>query len=158
MDRQVKQVEFAKLRFAYVTVKNFIEDEAFDEVTSLRTKIAADLGMSGDDNYDFLIKFVKKFELDHKDFIYEKHFYTEMELYDSTAALINLLSLSIWIPLKTLELLTLNKIHIPKPGFYKPPRKVTDMTFKDLLTWYIEGKYVSADEIKYEIKRPHNII
>ena len=152
MDRQVKQIEFSKLRFAYNTVKRFMEDEAFDDVTSLRTKIVEDLGMTGDDNYDLLTKFVKKFELDHSDFQYEKHFYTEGELYDSTAALINLLSLSIWIPLKTVELLTLNKIHIPKPGFYKPPRKVTDMTFRELLVWYIEGRYVAADKIRYEIK------
>jgi hypothetical protein len=99
-----------------------------------------------------LAEFVKKFELEHQGFNYDKHFYSEMELYDSTAALINLLSLSIMIPLKAIELLMLNKIHIPKPGFYKPSRKVADMTFKDLLTWYIEGKYTLANNVKYQIK------
>jgi hypothetical protein len=108
--------------------------------------------MKGDDNYYMLAEFVKKFELEHDGFDYDKHFYSEMELYDSTAALINLLSLSIMIPLKAIELLTQNKIHILKPVFYTPPRKVTDMKFKDLLTWYIEGKYTLADSIKYQIK------
>jgi hypothetical protein len=152
MNREVKQVEFRKLRFAYETIKRFLEAESGDKVESLKIKIADDLGMTGDDNYFMLIEFVKKFELDYQDFKYERHFYSEAELYDSWAALINLLSLSIMLPLKIIELLTLNKVHIPKPGFYKPSRKVTDMTFKDLLTWYIEGKYTLAENIKYEIK------
>jgi hypothetical protein len=79
--------------------------------------------MTGDDNYFMLAEFVKKFELDYDGFDYDKHFYSEAELYDSTAALINLLSLSIMLPLKAIELLTLNKIHIPKPGFYEPSRR-----------------------------------
>ena len=152
MSTELKQIEFNKLRFAYETVKRFLEDQSGDTVYSLKTKIAEDLGMTGDDNYDMLAEFVKKFELEHQGFNYDKHFYSEMELYDSTAALINLLSLSIMIPLKAIELLMLNKIHIPKPGFYKPSRKVTDMSFRDLLTWYIEGKYTPADSVKYQIK------
>jgi hypothetical protein len=112
--------------------------------------------LTGDDNYFLLAEFVKRFELDYSGFDYDKHFYSEAELYDSTAALINLLSLSIMLPLKAIELLTLNKIHIPNPGFYKPSRKVTDMTFKDLLTWYIEGKYTLASNINYQIKKPDN--
>jgi hypothetical protein len=152
MSTEIKEIEFNKLRFAYETVKKFLEDQSGDTVDSLKTKIADDLGMTGDDNYYMLAEFVKKFELEYEDFDYDKHFYSEMELYDSTAALINLLSLSIMIPLKAIELLTLNKIHIPKPGFYKPSRKISDMTFKDLLTWYIEGKYTLAESVKYQIK------
>lgn len=153
MNTEIKQIEFNKLRFAYETVKRFLEAQSGDDVDSLKTKIADDLGMAGDDNYFMLTEFVKKFELNHDGFDYDKHFYSEMELYDSTAALINLLSLSIMLPLKAIELLTLNKVHIPKPGFYRPSRKVTDMTFKDLLTWYIEGRYTLANDVKYQIKK-----
>jgi hypothetical protein len=32
------------------------------------------------------------------------------------------------------------------------------MTFRDLLTWYIEGKYVPSKELKYEIKKAHNTV
>ena len=152
MNTEIKEIEFDKLRFAYETVKNFLEDLSGDSVDSLKTKIAGDLGLTGDDNYCMLAEFVKKFELEHDGFDYDKHFFSEMELYDSIAALINLLSLSIMIPLKAIELLTLNRIHIPKPGFYMPSRKVTDMTFKDLLTWYIEGKYTLTDSVKYQLK------
>lgn len=153
MNQEVQQIDFKKLRFAYETVKRFLEKETLDNVDSLDTKIVADLGLAGDDNYDLLARFIKKFELDYNGFDYSKHFYSEGELFGSGPALINLLSLSVWIPLKTIELLTLNKLHLPKPGFYRPSRKVLDMTFKDLITWYVEGKYATAAEIKYEIKK-----
>lgn len=151
---ETRQIEFAKLRHAYVTVKQFIdkETEGYSELKSLDTKVRKDLELSGDDNLEFLEKFVEKFELDFKDFQYDKHFYSEMELYDSNAALLNLLTLSIWLPLKTIELLTFNKIKIGKPQFpVTPSRVVTDLTFKDLLTWYIEKEFKTSDKIKYEI-------
>lgn len=152
MERQVKYIEFDKMRLAYVTVKKFLEDESFEKVKSLRTTITEDLSLYGDDNYELLKKFIEKFELDHQDFEYDKHFYPEGELFGSDAALFNLLTLSVWLPLKAIELLTFNKIKINKPDFYKPEREVTDMTFKDLLTWYIEGKYSTENDIKFEIK------
>jgi hypothetical protein len=152
MDVEIKEVEFSKLRHAYLTVKAFLESESYEKVKSLDTKVVADLGMSGDDNYDLLEKFVTKFELDHKDFDYNKHFYSEGELFGSDAAFINLLRLSVWLPLKTIELLTFNKIKLDKPSSYTPPRQVSDMTFKDLLTWYIEKDYKPSADIKYKIK------
>jgi len=149
---EIKQIEFSKLRHAYITVKSFIEHESSDDLESLKTKIVKDLGLTGDDNYYMLSKFVYKYELEYSDFDYDKHFYSEGELYDSSAALYNLLVVSIWLPLKTIELLTLNKIQIPKPSFYQPARQVSDMTFRDLLTWYIEGKYIPDGNVKYAIK------
>lgn len=149
--QEEKLVEFEKLKLAYITVKSFLEKEAGENVESLKTKIAEDLSFYGDDNYYMLTKFVEKFELDYTDFNYDEHFHSEGEIANSEIALYNLLILSIWLPLKTIELLTLNNVKINKPSFYKPSRKVTDMTFKDLLTWYIEGKYTDS-EIKYVIK------
>lgn len=101
-----------------------------------------------------LIKFVDKFELEYSDFEYDTHFHSEAELYNSSIALYNLLVVSVWLPLKTIEILTLNRIHIPKPSFYQPARQVSDMTFRDLLTWYIEGKYRFEGNVKYAIKHP----
>lgn len=155
---EIKKIEFSKLKHAYITVKRFIENESSDEVESLNTQIVNDLGLTGDDNYFLLSKFVTKFELEHSDFEYDQHFYSEAELYDSSAALYNLLVISIWLPLKTIELLTLNKIKISKPSFYKPARQVSDMTFRELLIWYIEGKYVPDGNIKYIIKPSEQIL
>lgn len=152
MDKLIKEIEFSKLRFAYLTIKSFLENESGKNVDNLKTRIAEDLSLHGDDNYDLLLKFVKKFELDHSDFQYDKHFYSEGELFDSEAALYNLLTISVWLPLKTIELLTFNNVKIKKPEFYKPSRNVSDMTFKDLVTWYIEGKYATGMDIEYRIK------
>lgn len=152
MEQQVKQVEFAKHRHAYVTIKGFLEKESMAHVGSLKTTIAEDLSLHGDDSLELLEKFVEKFELDHEGFNYDKHFYSERELFGSGAALVNLLNLSVWLPLKTIELLTFKTVKIRKPDYYKPDREVIDLTFKDLLIWYIEGGFPTDGEIKYEFK------
>lgn len=114
---ETRQIEFEKLRHAYVTVKYFLETEGYEKVTSLDNKINANLGLSGDDNYELLEKFVAKFELDHSNFNYDNHFYSEEELFGSDIAIANFLTLSIWLPLKTIELITFNKLKIEKPKF-----------------------------------------
>ena len=149
---EVRQIEFGKLKYAYILIKQFIESEGGTNINSLKNKVNDDLIITGNDNYELLEKFVTKFELDHGGFDYNKHFHSEGELYDSEAALINLLTLSVWLPLKTIELLTLNKVKIEKPDFYKPSREVKDLTFKDSLTWYIEKEFKLSSQIKYEIK------
>ncbi len=150
---ETRQIEFAKLRHAYCTVKGFINSESYDKVKSLNTTIEGDLGLSGDDNYELLEKFVAKFELDYRNFDYSAHFYSEGELFGSGGALINLLNLSVWLPLKTIELLTLNKVKIDKKIFiHGDGREVADLTFRDLLTWYNEKEYKPSGSISYEIK------
>jgi hypothetical protein len=57
---EIKQIEFSKVRHAYITVKSFIEHESSDDLESLKTKILKDLGLTGDDNYYMQSKFVYK--------------------------------------------------------------------------------------------------
>lgn len=152
MESQIEQVEFTRLRHAYITIKSFLENESRVNVNSLKTTLAKDLGLYGDDNLELLEKFVKKFELSHNGFPHEKHFYSEGEFFDPAAALFNLLILPVWLPLRTIELLTLNMVKLPKPGFFEPERDVTDLTFKDLVIWYIKGEYPADREIRYVIK------
>jgi hypothetical protein len=57
------------------------------------------------------------------------------------------------LPLKTIELITFNQLKLNKPKFpVTPDRTVSDLTFKDMLTWYIEKEYKPSGSIKYEIK------
>ncbi|MBL3658645.1 DUF1493 family protein [Fulvivirga sediminis] len=147
-----KEIEFSKLRHAYTTIKKFLEDSSGVEVNSVNQRIAEDLGLFGDDNYFLLEQFVEKFELEHEGLEYERYFYSEAELFDSKAALFNLFTLSVWLPMKTIELLTLNKFKLNKPSFYKPEHPVNDMTFKDMLTWYLEGTYATSEHVQYRIK------
>lgn len=151
---ETKQIEFEKLKQAYLVVKNFLEFECegYNKLESLRSRINADIGLAGDDNLELLEKFVAKFGLDYTHFKYLQHFHSEWELFGSISVLINTFLFLIRLPLKTIELLTLNKIQIRKPGFYKPGRPVKDLTFKDLVTWYIEKEFKPADSIKYQIK------
>ncbi len=153
MERKEKEIDFSKLRFAYAVLKTFLENESGEKVLNLKTKIEEDMGMMGDDSYDLIARFVEKFELDYQDFDFEKHFYSEGELMDPGMVVLNLLTLSIWLPLKVLELLTFNQLNIYKPEFQKAERETTDMTFKDLLTWYIEGKYATEQDIKYVLTK-----
>ncbi|GAB5416071.1 MAG: hypothetical protein Crog4KO_13440 [Crocinitomicaceae bacterium] len=156
MKPETKNIEFSKLRIAYVTVKKFLENEAQEEIGSLNTKVVEDLSLSGDDNLEMLERFIKKFELDHQEFKYDDHFHSEGELFGSGAALHNLIVLSIWLPIKTIELLAFKKIELEKPEFFKPDRAVTDMTFRDLITWYVEGQYSNDKNIIYKLETPHN--
>ena len=149
--KEVKQIEFEKLRHAYIVVKKFLEKESGENIDSMQTKIAEDLSLFGDDNYDMLVKFSKEFEIDFKDFEYDKHFLSESEILDPTNAILKLLTLSVWLPLKTIELLTSNKIKMDKPSINFPERQVSDMTFKDLITSYIEGKYTKSENLNYII-------
>ena len=148
---QIKEIEFSKLRYAYVSVKKFMESESLEKVKSLDTKVAKDLSLLGLDNEEFLDKFVAKFELEYKNFKYDNHFYSEGELFNSTTAFLMLLNLSVWIPLKTIELLTLNKVKLEKPNFNSGPERA-DLTFRELITWYIEKDYVSTESVRYKIK------
>lgn len=148
---EVKEIEFSKLRHAYLTVKTFIESESWEEVNSLETKIKHDPGLAGDDNLDLLEKFVSKFELENQNFNYSKHFYSEGELFNSATAFETLLNLSVWIPLETIELFTFNKIKLEKPTFNSLPKR-EDLTFRELIIWYIEKDYLSPETVKYKIK------
>jgi len=149
---EVKEIEFAKLRHAYIIVKAFIDNESLDKVNSLDTKIENDLGITGDDALDLLQKFIAKFELDHKDFNFSKHFLSESEIGDPTVLLLALMSLSVWLPLKTIELISLNKIKLDKPNWHTGPERA-DLTFKDMITWYIEKDFTPSGDVKYVIKK-----
>lgn len=149
---EVKLIEYKSLKLAFITVKDFLEEEARRKVPSLKTKIAADLGIYGDDNHHLLINFVEKFKLGHDDFLIDNHFHSEGEIADFTLVCKNLIVFPVWLALKSFEILTLNLIKLKKPSFYNPSRKVIDLTLKDLITWYIEGTYKTYP-IKYKIDK-----
>lgn len=152
MEDQVVYIEFEKLRLAYKAVKGFLEKESCRKVDNLSIRVAGDLGIVGDDNLELLERFVEKFELNYQGFNYPKHFHSEAELFGSEAAFGIFLRLSVWLPLKAIELLTLNKIKFQKPSMYTPEREVSDMTFRCLVTWYVENQYPGDSGVVYRIK------
>lgn len=155
MNKELRQINFSQLRLAYQTVKNFIENESVDKVKSLDTKIAEDLGLYGDDNWEFLEKFVTTYNLDPTGFEYDKHFESEGELFGSGAALVTLISIVLYIPFKIIEFLSFRTIDfdkIFKNGLFGQRRQTLDLSFRDMLTWYIEGQYKLGTQVRYELK------
>ena len=149
----IRKVEFSKLRAAYSTVKEFIQAESWDtENIRLKTRIDADLGLSGDDNYELLEKFVKRFSLDHSKFRYDQHFHSEGELFGSGAALENIVVFLLWLPQKVIQFISLGRFKPIPVTLFGPMREVRDLTFRDMLIWYIEGTYDADLKLTYQIK------
>lgn len=128
MNRTTRHISFSEIRNAYALVKDFLALECAQEISGLNIKIAEDLKMLGDDNYELLEKFVENFELGYDSFEYDKHFFSEGELFGSSTFLNQLLA----------------------------PEQINggklDLTFKDLLKWYLEKDFAKAMNVTYWLK------
>ncbi len=146
-------IDFKTLRQSYLEVKAFIERESGATVESIHTKIEDDLGCAGNDNLEILEKFADKYKLDTTDFDYSKHFLSEGELFNSGTALLGLIVLPITISLWLLQLLSFGRLDYTNrqllPGYHRP---TTDMTFGDMLTWYLTDKYNLRENVRVVLK------
>lgn len=149
---QYKTISFAQLREAHQKVKCFLEDESFDKVNSLHTKISNDLRLAGDDIEDLLVKFVQENQLKWGDFEFDAHFYGEGELFAPSVAMGNFIRWIINLPILFIGLITLKRASIPTIPYVDLGRTVTDLTFRQMLTWYIEKDFTGIDNIRYKLK------
>lgn len=130
-----------------------MEEESFDKVNSLHTKISYDLRLAGDDVEDLLVKFVSLNQLQWGNFRFDEHFYSEGELFAPNVAMGNIMLSIINLPLLLIKLITLKRISIPTiPYINISSREVTDLTFRQMLTWYIEKDFTDVDSIRYKLK------
>lgn len=150
---QYKELPFSQLRQAYTTVKQFIEDETGCEIDSLNNKIEAHLGIAGDDTEKLLGKFINQFGVSAEGFVFDKHFYSEGELFSSGPALYNIVVLVIKVVLWIVETLSFKRLQFQsKPQWYRPvDREVSDFTFKQMLTWYIEKDFTHVNHTSYKL-------
>jgi hypothetical protein len=147
-------MDFKSLRQAYTEVKIFIENEVGDNVPSLNTKIVDDLGCAGDDNYDLLDKFVSKYKLDYSDFDYSKHFLSEGEM---TSPLLTTLALPLIVIMLIIKILSFGKVDLFKVKITSSwQRQALDMTFGDMLTWYVAGKYCLRTDVRFKLTNGNN--
>ena len=145
--------DFKTLRKAYIEVKSFIECETGDEVSSLNIRIDADLGCVGDDNWELINKFVTKYNLDSSGFKYSEHFLSEGELFNSLTALLTLITLPLSFLIWLVKLISFGRLDLNKRQLTPDVnRKTIDMTFGDMLTWYITGHYNLRKNIQLKIK------
>ena len=153
MTPTVLDSDFRTLRQAYIEVKTFVEKEVGEEVSSLTTKIENDLGCAGDDNYELLEKFVTKYKLDATGFDYSKHFLSEGELFGSGAAFWTLLSMPIALVLWFIKMLTFGKVDWTKKQLLPDwDRETIDMSFGDMLTWYLTEEYKLRKDIVVRLR------
>ena len=153
MAERVFYTDFKSLRNAYNEVKTFIEKQTHDRVSSLKTKLEEDLGCAGDDNAELLERFIAKYKLDATGFEYSKHFLSEGELFGTFPALITLLGLPIFTAVWLIKLISLGKIDgTQKKLFPGWQRKTTDLTFGDLLAWYVTGKFNLHKDIQINVQ------
>jgi hypothetical protein len=150
---QYKELPFSQLRQAYTTVKQFIEDETGCEIESLQNKIEAHLGIAGDDTEELLGKFIKQYCLSAEGFDISNHFYSEGELFGSGPALYNIVVFVIKVVLWIVETLSFKRIQFNnKPQWYRPlAREVSDLTFKQMLTWYLEKDFTAVEQTSYRL-------
>lgn len=142
MQQKEYPIGFKSARAAYIALRSFIEQETGESVAGLSTKIERDLACYGDDNLELLEKFVDRYQLKHTGFDYSKHFRSEGELFGSHIVLLILLSVSFTLLVWIVWVLSLGKLdERNKSLFHSQDHPRLDLTFGDMLTWYLAGDY-----------------
>lgn len=144
-------IKFKDIKIAYLEIKDFIEKETGDKVVWLNTRIEADLGCAGDDNYDLIDKFVTKYRLDYSEFNYSIHFLSETEVAPGPFFPLILIILIISF---IIRVVTFGKVNLSELQLFSFQRKTLDLTFGDMLTWYISGAYNVRGDVKYLLSSP----
>lgn len=144
--------EYKDLKQAYLEVKSFLEDETGEEDITLKTQIGNDFGYDGDDSLELLEKFVSKYGLDIDGFDFSKHFLTEGEIADGAGAILQLFFLPITILIWLIKLFSSGRINLTKehkfPDIY---RDTLDLSFGDMLTWYLTGKFALRRDVRFQM-------
>lgn len=154
MEQSLYQIEFKGLRTAYREVKEFLERETAGKVTSVKWDIEVDLQIAGDDTYELMDKFITVYRLEANSFDVTKHFLSEGEQFGSDIAMLQLVSLPFVVIVWLLKILTFGKVDYTKkvvlPEF---GRQTTGLTFGDLVTWYIVGKFSLRKDVRFVLKQ-----
>lgn len=140
--------KFKELRETHKEIKHFLENASRENVNGLNTKIAEDLGLWGDDNYELLVDFIDKYKLDFK---YDEHFESEGELFNSGKSFLWLISL----PFKLIAWfvkLVFPKVETDLNGSFIPKtNKRADLTFGDLIVCKLKGQFCLRKNTLIEI-------
>lgn len=146
-------IKFKELRKAYQEVKLFLEQETDGKITSTKKDIEEDLQIAGGDTYELMEKFISVYQLDAQGFDVRKHFLNEGEQFTSGIVISQLLSLPLVIICWLLKVLTFDKMDYTSAlALPKSYRQTTGLTFGDLITWYIIGKYCLRKDVQFILK------
>lgn len=147
------KLSFEELRNSYNEIKDLLEDFSGDKVNNLDSRLAEDLSLWGDDNYDFLVMFIEKYQLNHDEFDYSKYFLSEGELFNSEESLKFLIYLPFIIASRICKLFLPNKKNIFEGFENDSPYEQKDLTFGDLVAWKLKGEFCLRKELQIELKQ-----
>lgn len=147
---------FKDLKQNYIEMQQFLEDKSGEKNIFNKSKVANDLSLWGDDNYDMLEDFITKYNLDFSDFKYDEQFESEGELSISIWSILSVVLLPLFIT-KGIVSYLLNFLSnkysykIDKFNFFLKKYKSNkiDLTMGDLITSKIQGKFSLRENVKF---------
>lgn len=147
---------FKDLKQNYIELQQFLEDKSGEKNIYNKSKVANDLNLLGDDNYDMLEDFITKYNLDFSDFKYDEHFESEGELSISIWSILSVVLLPLFIT-KGIVSYLLNFLSnkysykIDKFNFFfkKYKSNKIDLTMGDLITSKIQGKFSLRENVNF---------
>jgi hypothetical protein len=154
--KTIIKISFKNLKQNYIEMQQFLEDKSGENKIFNKSKVANDLSLWGDDNYDMLEDFITKYNLDFSGFNYDAHFESEGELFGSASVLLTILLIPLYFIKLILFLIfkPFSKSHSKKINdfnfFIKRNRhKKKDLTMGDLITSKIQGKFYLRENVKF---------
>jgi hypothetical protein len=154
--KTIIKISFKNLKQNYLEVTQFIKDQSGKENICIKSRIANDLSLLGDDNYYMLGDFITKYNLDFSNFNYDEHFESEGELTMSLWYCLEVLFLPLYIIKGIVSCVFYffsKKLSKKINAFnfvlnkYKSNRK--DLTIGDLITSKIYGKFQMRENVKF---------
>jgi hypothetical protein len=150
------KISFKNLKQNYLEVQQFLQKESGEKNIYNKSKVANDLSLWGDDNFDMLEKFITKYKVDFSSFNYNDYFESEGELFSFYSNIYTLLFLPLYILKFILHLFF-------KPFSKKYSDKINsfnfflkecksdkiDLTMGDLITSKIQGKFHLRENVKF---------
>ncbi len=154
--KTIIKISFKNLKQNYLEVQQLLEENSGEKNIGIKSKIANDLSLVGDDNYYLLDSFITKYNLDFSNFNYAEHFESEGEL---TMSIWSILSV-FFIPLFILKGILSYVINLYSKKYsdkidsfnfflreYKSDK--IDLTMGDLITSKIKGKFLLRENVKF---------
>ena len=154
--KTIIKISFKDLKQNYIELQQFLEDKSGEKNIYNKSKVANDLSLWGDDNYDMLENYITKYTIDFSGFKYDEHFESEGELFSSVSVLFTILLIPLYFIKIILFLIfkPFSKSHsktINDFNFFIKEHKSNkiDLTMGDLITSKIQGKFSLRENVKF---------
>ncbi|WP_165930159.1 DUF1493 family protein [Flavobacterium sandaracinum] len=154
--KTIIKISFKDLKQNYIEMQQFLADKSGEKNIYNKSKVANDLSLWGDDNYDMLENYITKYNIDFSEFKYDEHFESEGELFSSVSVLLTILLIPLYFIKIILFLIfkPFSKSHskiINDFNFFIKEHQSNkiDLTMGDLITSKIQGEFSLRENVKF---------